>query len=95
MVPKYVGYVWVVMLLEFKVDDWDEYGLNGSYFASTLEIRNNFVIIATPDNEENVEFYILKCPKQPFTCLKAFTYKGQFRLWSRSALVGQEVLAKT
>jgi hypothetical protein len=73
--PNNTGYVRAVMLSEFNVDDWDEFGLNGEYLASTLELGDNLAICAALDNEENVEFYILMCTRKPFRCRKAFTCK--------------------
>ena len=65
------GYVRVVVSAEFKEDDWDEFGLNGAYFASITELGDNFAVSAGPDNEEGIDFYLLLCTKM-YTCRKAF-----------------------
>jgi hypothetical protein len=74
LIARNPGYVRAIMLAEFDVENWDEFGLNGTYLASTLELGDNLAICAVPENEENVEFYILMCTKKPFVCKKAFTY---------------------
>lgn len=72
LVVQKPGYVQSVVMAEFKEDDWDEFGTNGQYFASITELGDNFAINAAPNNEENVEFYVLVCTKQMYTCKKAF-----------------------
>ena len=57
--------------------------MNGEYFASITELGDNFGITAAPDNEENVDFYLLLCTRKMYTCTKAFTYK-----WGESFEVG-------
>jgi hypothetical protein len=84
------GYVRAVMFTEFDVENWDEFGLNGTYLASILELGDNLDICATPENEENVEFYILMCIKKPFVCKKAFTC-----VWDKTFEVGDSVIEGT
>jgi hypothetical protein len=71
----------------FKEDDWDEFGLNGKYFASIRELGDNFAISATVDNEENVDFYLLVCTRKMYTYTKAFRCK-----WGESLEVGDEII---
>jgi hypothetical protein len=90
LIPHNPGYVWDVMLAEFNVDNWDEFGLNGTYLASILELGDNLAICAAPENEENVEFYILMYTKKPFVCTKAFTC-----VWGETFEVGDSAIEGT
>jgi hypothetical protein len=84
------GYVRAVMLDEFDVENWDEFGLNGTYLALTLELGDNLASCAALENEENVEFYILMCTKKPFVCKKAFTC-----IWGKTFEVGDFAIEGT
>jgi hypothetical protein len=90
LIARNPGYVRVVMLAKFDVENWDEFGLNGTYLASILELGDNLAICAAPENEENVEFYILMCTKKPFVCKKAFTC-----VWGETFEVGDSVIEGT
>lgn len=81
------GYVRTAAMAEFREDDWDEFGVNGEYFASILEIGDNYAISAAADNEENVDFYLLVCTKKVYTCQTRFRCK-----WGESFEVGDKVV---
>ena len=81
------GYVRAVVNAQFKEDDWDEFGCNGEHFSSITELGDNFAIVAAPDNEENVDFYLLVCTKQEYTCRKAFSCP-----WDESFEPGDSVI---
>ena len=44
LVPLNAAYVRNVQLSEFFVDDWHHVGVNDTYFASILEVGDNFMI---------------------------------------------------
>jgi hypothetical protein len=90
LIARNPGYVRAIMLAEFDVENWDEFGLNGTYLASTLELGDNLATYAAPENEENVEFYILMCTKKPFVCKKSFTC-----VWGKTFEVGDSVIEGT
>ena len=81
------GYVWAVINAQFKDDDWDNFGCNREYFASITELGDNFAIVAAPDNEENVDFYLLVCTKQVYTCREPFSCP-----WGESFELGDSVI---
>ena len=49
--------------------------MNGAYFASFLELGDNFAVSAAADNEENVDFHLLVCTRKMFTCTEPFHCK--------------------
>jgi hypothetical protein len=81
------GYVRAVISAGFNEDNWDEFGVNGKYFASFLELEDNFAVFAAADNEEIVDFHLLVCTKKIFTCTEAFRCK-----WGESFEVGNQVI---
>ena len=87
LVPLNSAYVGNVQLQEFSVDDRHDVGVNGSYFASILEVGDNFTVAVSPDNEENVDFYILVCTKKVHTCNTAFVCK-----WGEGFILGDSIL---
>ena len=87
LVPLNAAYVRNVQLSEFSVDDWHDVGVNGTYFASILEVGDNFDVAASPDNEENVDFYVLVCTRKVYTCKDAFVCK-----WGEEFIPGDLVL---
>ena len=87
LVPLNAAYVWNVQMSEFLVDDWHDVGVNGAYFASILEVGDNFVVAASPYNEENVDFYVLVCTRKVYTCKSAFVCK-----WGEEFIPGDLVL---
>ena len=68
LVPLNSAYVQNVQLQEFSVDDWHDVGINSSYFASILEVGDNFAVAASLDNKENIDFYVLVCTRKDYTC---------------------------
>ena len=87
LVVTRTAYVQGVVNVEFKVDDWDEFGINGAYFATILELGDNFAVSAAADNEENVAFHILVCTRKVFTCTQGFKCK-----WGETFQVGDKVI---
>jgi hypothetical protein len=83
-VPLNVAYVRNVQLSEFLVDDWHDVGVNGT---SILEVGDNFVVAASPNNEENVDFYVLGCTRKVYTCKTTFVCK-----WGEEFIPGDLVL---
>lgn len=81
------GYVRGVITEKFAGDNWDEFGVNGTYLASVLELGDNFAVSAAADNEENVEFHLLVCTRKMFTCTEPFQCK-----WGESFDVGDKVI---
>jgi hypothetical protein len=73
--------------LGLGIGGWNKFGLNETYLASTLELGDNLAICAAPENEENVEFYILMCTKKPFVCTKGFKC-----IWGQTFKVGDSVI---
>jgi len=70
-----LGYVQGVITIEFDEENWDEFGVNGMYLASLLELGDNFVVSPTIANEENVDFYLLVYIRKMFTYTKPFQCK--------------------
>jgi hypothetical protein len=87
LVPLNAAYVRNVQLSEFLVDDWHDVGVNGTYFESILEVGDNFVVAASPNNEENVDFYVLMCTRKVYTCKTTFVCK-----WGEKFIPGDLVL---
>ena len=56
LMPLNAAYVQNVQLQEFSVDDWHDVGVNGLYFASILDVGDNFFVAASLENDENVDF---------------------------------------
>ena len=69
------------------MDDWHNVGVNGSHFASILEVGDNFVVAVSPNNKENVDFYVLVCTRKVYTCNSAFVCK-----WGEEFILGDSVL---
>ena len=69
------GYVQGVISVKFDKENWDEFGVNGTYFGSLLELGNNFAILAAVDNEENVNFHLLICTRKVFICIEPLKCK--------------------
>jgi len=45
------------------LDLWDDYGTDGAYLASCLQLKDNFATQVEVDNDEGVDFYLLLCTK--------------------------------
>jgi hypothetical protein len=56
-VPTNLTYIQSLVELANDEDEW-EHGSNGEDIMQSLEIGNNFVVNATPSNEEDCEFYV-------------------------------------
>ena len=87
LIPLNSAYVRGVQQQEFNVDDWHEVGVNGAYFASILEVGDNFAVAASPENEENVDFYVLVCTRKAYTCKTAFVCK-----WGEEFMPGDSLI---
>ena len=81
------GYVRGVISVELDEENWDEFGVNGTYFGSLLELGDSFVVSAAADNEENVDFHLLACTMKMFTCSEPFQCK-----WGESFAAGDKVI---
>ena len=60
---------------KFLVDDWHDVGVKGTYFASILKVGDNFTVVASLDNQENVDFYVFVCTKKVYICKTTFVCK--------------------
>ena len=56
------------------------FGSNGIQLSSCLEEGNNFAVAADESNDKDVNFYVLKCTKVPFTDVEEFedTWRSLF-----------------
>ncbi len=72
-IPNNTSFVPNVVESTFEEQEWDQYGVDGDYLASCLQLGDNFVIKVEEDNEEGVDSYILMCTNMIFIVQKDFT----------------------
>ncbi len=55
LIPNNTSFVRDVVESTFEKQEWDQYGVDGDYLASCLQLGDNFVIKVKEDNEEGVD----------------------------------------
>jgi len=66
---------------------WNKFGVNAMYFASLLELGDNFAILVGDDSEQNIDFNLLVFTRKMFIYIESFVCK-----WGESFAVGDKII---
>jgi hypothetical protein len=75
------------MIQELQCDNESEYSGDTDDLMDSLEIGDHFAILAEPNNEEGVPYYILQCQREKFIVGEPFHC-----VWGNSFEIGDHVI---